>query len=394
MSRQHSKLYIIKGDTVQQLQSEAGAFDEGWLQKFVFEHHHAIPIAEIEPAFGPLIPVCRELPTPAGPIDLLFINPVGLPTFVECKLWQNPQARREVVGQILDYAKEVSLWEYDDLQSAIAQAQGGTAPSLHKLVSQYAEDVDERDFVDSVARHLRLGRFLLLIIGEGIRENVEQMAGFLQAYAHLDFSLALVEFGIFRSPDSSEEEYFVQPRVVAQTVRLELGVFRIDDNRIVPVAAVGSGAVLAKRRTKISEEIFFDRLKADASTKAQLHAFFERIAELGVDVEPGENSLKLKADDVNLGIFATNGTFRNRGIASITEALGQPQTGEAYLSGLAALLTNGIVRRGTNRFVWTVRTTEGHRDRDATVAEMLAIQDRWLEPIRTTLGEIADSRDQ
>ena len=24
---------------------------------------------------------------------------------IECKLWRNPEARREVVGQILDYAK-------------------------------------------------------------------------------------------------------------------------------------------------------------------------------------------------------------------------------------------------------------------------------------------------
>ena len=84
------------------------------MQKFIFEHHQALPIGEIEPAFGPLIPVCRELPTEVGPIDLLFINPTGLLTLVECKLWKNPQARREVVGQILDYATEMSRWSYSN----------------------------------------------------------------------------------------------------------------------------------------------------------------------------------------------------------------------------------------------------------------------------------------
>jgi hypothetical protein len=48
--------------------------------------------------------------TPAGPLDALFINRHGALGLVKCKLWRNPQARREVVGQILDYAKELARW--------------------------------------------------------------------------------------------------------------------------------------------------------------------------------------------------------------------------------------------------------------------------------------------
>ncbi len=33
---------------------------------------------------------------------------------VEAKLWRNPEARRKVIGQILDYAKELSRWNYED----------------------------------------------------------------------------------------------------------------------------------------------------------------------------------------------------------------------------------------------------------------------------------------
>ena len=41
-----------------------------------------------------------------------------------------------------------------------------------ELVREQAPGVDEAEFVDNVARHLRRGEFLLLIIGDGIREDV------------------------------------------------------------------------------------------------------------------------------------------------------------------------------------------------------------------------------
>lgn len=48
---------------------------EHWLQELLFRHPALIPIDEIEPAFGPLLPVAWELPTASGPLDLLFIKP-------------------------------------------------------------------------------------------------------------------------------------------------------------------------------------------------------------------------------------------------------------------------------------------------------------------------------
>ena len=202
MSRQHQTPYIISDGITHKLESATDLpLTEDWLQKFIFKHHHVLPIDEIEPAFGPLIPVCRELPTDVGPIDLLFINHTGLLTLVECKLWKNPQARREVVGQILDYATEMSRWSYEQLEQAVGRSPIKTDSSLVKIAVPEAEDMDERDFIDSVSRNLRRGRFLLLIVGDGIRENVEHIADFLQEYAHLNFGLALVEFGIFKLPD-------------------------------------------------------------------------------------------------------------------------------------------------------------------------------------------------
>lgn len=146
--------------------------------RVLFTHSEALPIAEVEPAFGPMIPVCRELGTQAGPIDILFVNGEGLLTLVECKLWNNPEARRVVIGQILDYAKELSGWSYDELEKAIKKARKGNGDSLYQLVANDREELDESQFTDNVKRNLRRGRFLLLIVGSGIRVGVERITDF------------------------------------------------------------------------------------------------------------------------------------------------------------------------------------------------------------------------
>ena len=60
--------------------------EEAWLRDTVYAHPEILPVGEIDPSFAPLLPLCRELRTEAGPIDATFINPAGRLTLVECKL--------------------------------------------------------------------------------------------------------------------------------------------------------------------------------------------------------------------------------------------------------------------------------------------------------------------
>jgi hypothetical protein len=81
--------------------------EQSWLRNTLFDHPEILPTDDIDPAFGPLIPICKELRTEAGPIEAVFINERGRLTIVECKLWKNPQAGREVVAQTL--ARKLAL---------------------------------------------------------------------------------------------------------------------------------------------------------------------------------------------------------------------------------------------------------------------------------------------
>lgn len=102
--------------------AKSGAYSEGWLQRLINRHPNLLPIDRIEPALVPLVPVCLELPMSSGYVDNLFVTPDGELVLVECKLWRNPEARRQVVGQTLDYAKDLASWDYQDLEAAIRKA--------------------------------------------------------------------------------------------------------------------------------------------------------------------------------------------------------------------------------------------------------------------------------
>ena len=153
---------------------------------------------------------------------------------VECKLWRNPQARREVVGQILDYAKELASWDYADLQREVSRARGELGvDALHRLVADRYPDVHQAQFIDAVGRNLARGRLMLLVAGDGIREGTEAIVQYVSRYAGLQLTFGLVEMAGYEMPDG---RLLVQPRLLARTTNIERAVIRVE----------GPGADLAK----------------------------------------------------------------------------------------------------------------------------------------------------
>jgi hypothetical protein len=151
--RQHSTPILLGADsgTAQYLEKRAfggtakqRGYDEKFIQELILRHPEVLPIGEIDATcLGPL-PICDELPTPAGPVDVLLITEHGVPVLVECKLSSNAESRREVVGQVLDYAKELQRWTYDDLQRAAASRVGTENFDLFQFVSEQRSGLDQR----------------------------------------------------------------------------------------------------------------------------------------------------------------------------------------------------------------------------------------------------------
>lgn len=215
MLRRSASPIHISAVTGASLQSSPVAFSENFIQELVHRHPEALPIGEIDAAYLGAVPVCRELNTPAGPIDNFLVTADGLPVIVECKLWRNPQARREVVGQVLDYAKELSRWTSADIEREAARR---GVQSLFELVRASHPDADEAAFHDGLSTSLAKGRCLLLILGDGIRQGVEAIFDHLQTQGSLQFSFGLVEFPIYELPDGA---HLAVPSILARS-RLQI----------------------------------------------------------------------------------------------------------------------------------------------------------------------------
>lgn len=250
-------------------------FQEHFLQNLIRQNPEILPIAEIEPSFSPPISVGCEVETESGPMDNLLLSPRGNLTIVETKLWRNPEARREVVGQIIDYAKDVSKWTFEDLDRKVRDYQKQYHQSNEGVIEvlKKQEDIDESEvpvIIDNISQNLRKGRFLLLVVGDGIRESVEAMAEFLQQTPQLQFTLALVELQVYALGKEGEKPWLVVPQIIARTREITRAVVKVEGVAIESVqitldTEIETPGRQPGKRFTLTEEEYFKRLKDHVS---------------------------------------------------------------------------------------------------------------------------------
>ena len=386
---------IISMDRIELGRHEAsGDKRESFLQDLVHLHPTLLPMQEIEPAFMPLVSVCMELPTEAGFLDNLWMTPSGGIVLGECKLVRNTQARREVVVQALDYARSMQGWHYDDLQNAVRRAQKQPDLSLWQMVSNAASDGDslsEPDFTDAVERRLRDGRFVVLMILDGVQEGLEALTSYLQLHAGLHVSLAIVELSIWQGQG---QDLIVVPRIPLRTVLVERGIVIIDSNgsaRINPAAVSGSvkdkpNSILPKPYTNSQSE-FYDRLELKvAGIKTTLQGFVDDLEAIGIVGEYGR-SLILRWHPTG-DVAASAGYVDAYGAVWLGDAylsavkLGHEQAGNEYLETLARTVGGTVQRYENGTSSPRVRGANGQT---VSVSELLKHAPEWKAAIQRLL---------
>ncbi|MDR5750211.1 MULTISPECIES: hypothetical protein [unclassified Caballeronia] len=186
--------------------SSAEGHNERWLQERLFISPKLVPMTEMFGHGEDFVPLCRGLPLRYGAsnvfLDLLGVSPTGKLVLIECKLWRNPEARREVIAQLFEYASLLADWSYSDLEARLKQARGmsGENPIFRAVHAMYP-DLSEARFVDSVSESLRTGNFLLAIAGDGIRSDLQSLRSLLATRDGLLASLALLEIQLYRDAE-------------------------------------------------------------------------------------------------------------------------------------------------------------------------------------------------
>lgn len=243
-------------------------FQENWLQNLIDTNPEIFPIDEIEPFYSPLISIGREVETKVGYIDNLFINPDGYLTLVETKLWRNAEARREVIGQILDYAKELTKFSFEELDNKIRKINKSTKGIIELINEKYPiDELDKPNLIDQITKNLKRGRFLLLIVGDGIRESVEDLVNYLNSVTQLDFTISLIELKIYKS---EKNETLIIPNTLLKTVEIGRTIVTYEGNlHEIKIQSDKQNIVVENKiikQSKLSQEDFLNTLSKYVTT--------------------------------------------------------------------------------------------------------------------------------
>lgn len=184
------KLLIRRGEGSWAEPAITGHKSEDALQELLATSPDLLPGDET----GLPMAVARELPVSAGRIDLVGVDVEGELTLCECKLATNPWVRREVVGQLLEYASSLRGMSFADFTERF-EARAGVP--LAEAVSKIAgEGFDGEAFESQVGENLRAGRFRLVIVVDQISEALRQTVVYLND--HLDAAVLALELAYLR----------------------------------------------------------------------------------------------------------------------------------------------------------------------------------------------------
>lgn len=184
------KIFTMAGDQLHEIIAEPFKTEEE-LQKLIAEHPKLLAWEQMNPG-GSMdwILVRREMgiaqDVGAGDrwaVDHLFIDQDAVPTFVEVKRRDNPELRRKVVGQMLEYAAHAwQTWTADRLHQAFEdRCREETIDPNDELSALLDEREDADEFWARVGDNLAAKRLRLLFVADDIPDELTRVVEFLNA---------------------------------------------------------------------------------------------------------------------------------------------------------------------------------------------------------------------
>jgi hypothetical protein len=151
-------------------------------------------------------------------VDHLFLDQDAVPTLVEVKRSSDTRIRREVVGQMLDYAANaVVYWPVERLRATFEASCETTDRDPEEVVLDLVEDGEAVDgFWDRVSTNLRAGKVRLVFVADELPAELQRVIEFL----NVQMSPAEV-IGIEVRQYVGEGLQTLVPRVLGQTLEAQ-----------------------------------------------------------------------------------------------------------------------------------------------------------------------------
>lgn len=208
-------------------------------------------------------------------LDHLIIDQDAVPTLVEVKRGSNREIRREIVGQMLEYAAHAAqTWTAIELRQTFENAseEQGYEP-VERLASllQADEEPDVDAFWDRVETNLVARRLRLLFVADEIPDPLARVVEFLNAQMP-QIEVLAVEIKQFRG----ETLQTLVPRVIGRTAASE----DQSDSR-------------SKPRQKLSRDDFLGQFESEES-RSVAESLLDAAGSIGASLEWGSTGVSIR----------------------------------------------------------------------------------------------------
>lgn len=213
-------VYLKQGDSFIAMR-ETSYDAEKILQDLVAAHPQLLAGNEVD-GRAPWLLIKQEASIVDGPdgaerwwLDHLFVDSSGVPTLVEVKRSSDSRIRREVVGQMFDYAANVVHWPPDTLRSWFETqcVERGEDPA-DALASVLEGQHDPEEFWERVRSNLAAGKLRLVFVADEIPRELAGVVEFLNGQMQETEVLAIE---VKQYVDDEGNHQTIVPRVLGQT---------------------------------------------------------------------------------------------------------------------------------------------------------------------------------
>jgi len=178
------KIFLVQGDRLVAMERSKYQLEDN-LQELLARYPDLMPGEQLDPEQPrKWLLVSREYGIPDSDlaidrwsIDHLFLDQDGVPTLVEAKRSTDPRIRREVVGQLIEYAANAqSYWSAQGIRDVIIR---GSDQSEADLLAGALGVLDVEEFWQKVKSNLQAGRLRLIFVADQVPPDLKRMIEFL-----------------------------------------------------------------------------------------------------------------------------------------------------------------------------------------------------------------------
>lgn len=258
--------------------------EEAELQNLLCRNPNILPGAEISPdnplrwfVLGREVGI-RDINTGEirWSIDILLVDQFGVLTLVECKLSNDSRLRREVIGQLLEYAANAQAYfsavKIEEQAKKFYGGEGNLAQAMRLFLRLDDEDSVQKgaeSFWRRTEEKLRNGEIRLIIAADKIPEELQRTIAYLDQQMR-DTEVLGVEIRLYES----EKMQIIVPRLVGRNL----------------LSMRNKGSLLEEK--ELDEQSFLEQMPQYA--REFFRDFIGEAKDYGLAVEPTEKGLRVR----------------------------------------------------------------------------------------------------